>query len=256
MIFRPCIDIHNGRVKQIVGGSLTDSGADTEENYVSDKDAAYYAGLYREMGLGGGHIAMLNAPGTEEYIETRDAAFKALSAFPGGLQIGGGINAANALSFIEAGASHVIVTSYVFRDGLIDRQHLFELKETVGSDRLVLDLSCRKKGDGYYIVTDRWQKFTEHKLEPSIFDDLAVFCDEFLVHAVDVEGKKSGIDTEVLSILSQVSHTITYAGGISTLEDIELIKSVGRGHIDFTVGSALSLFGGKLEIKEVMECIR
>jgi phosphoribosylformimino-5-aminoimidazole carboxamide ribotide isomerase len=256
MRFRPCIDIHNGRVKQIVGGSLTDSGDDTQENYVSDKDAAYYAGLYKEKGLGGGHIAMLNAPGTGEYEETRAEALRALSAFPMGLQIGGGINAANAESFIKAGASHVIVTSYVFRNGHIDREHLKELRETVGKDRLVLDLSCRKKDDAYYIVTDRWQKFTDHKLDKEIFDDLADDCDEFLVHAVDVEGKKSGIDKEVLSILSRVPYTVTYAGGISTIEDIEVIKSVGGEHVDFTVGSALELFGGKLKLTEVMECIR
>ncbi len=255
MRFRPCIDIHNGRVKQIVGGSLTDSGNDTLENYVSDKSAAYYARIYKEYGLNGGHIAMLNAPGTSEYELTRAAAFEALSAYPNGLQIGGGINAANALSFIEAGASHVIVTSYVFRDGCIDINRLNELKETVGSDRLVLDLSCRKKDDGYYIVTDRWQKFTEHRLEAGLFDELSGYCDEFLVHAVDVEGKRSGIDTDVLSILSRVPHTITYAGGISTLEDIETVKRTGGGRIDFTVGSALSLFGGNLEMTEVMECI-
>lgn len=256
MRFRPCIDIHNGRVKQIVGGSLTDSGNDTLENYVSDKDAAYYAGLYKELGLCGGHIAMLNAPGTAEYEDTRAEALRALSAFPMGLQIGGGINASNAESFIGAGASHVIVTSYVFRDGHIDREHLKELENAVGSDRLVLDLSCRKKDDAYYIVTDRWQKFTDHKLDREIFDDLADHCDEFLVHAVDVEGKKSGIDTDVLSILSAVPYTVTYAGGISTIEDIEAIKSVGGGHIDFTVGSALEIFGGQLKLAEVMECIR
>lgn len=256
MRFRPCIDIHNGRVKQIVGGSLTDSGNDTQENYVSDKDAAYYAGIYKDYGLAGGHIAMLNAPGTSEYELTKEAAFKALSAYPGGLQIGGGINAANAESFIEAGASHIIVTSYVFRDGRIDMDRLTELKETVGRVRLVLDLSCRKKGDGYYIVTDRWQKFTGHRLIPEIFDELSEYCDEFLVHAVDVEGKKSGIDIDVLGILSQVPYTITYAGGISTLEDIEVIKRVGRGCVDFTVGSALSLFGGTLKMTEVLECIR
>ena len=256
MRFRPCIDIHNGRVKQIVGGSLTDSGSDTQENYVSDKDAAYYAGIYKEYGLAGGHIAMLNALGTAEYELTRAAAFTALSAYPGGLQIGGGINAANAASFIEAGASHIIVTSYVFRDGRIDMGRLTELKETVGRDRLVLDLSCRKKDDGYYIVTDRWQKFTGIRLNPGIFDELSEYCDEFLVHAVDVEGKKSGIDIEVLDILARVPYTVTYAGGISTREDIEVIKRVGRGCVDFTVGSALNLFGGTLKMTEVLECIR
>ncbi len=256
MIFRPCIDIHNGRVKQIVGGSLTDDGENTRENYVSDKDAAYYANIYKEYGLRGGHIAMLNASGTEEYELTRAAALKALSAYPGGLQIGGGINADNAMSFIEAGASHVIVTSYVFRDGRIDRDRLRKLRDNVGCKRVVLDLSCRKRDDSYYIVTDRWQKFTDHKLEGPVFDELAGYCDEFLVHAVDVEGRRSGIDENVIGILAKIPYTITYAGGISSLDDIETIKRVGCGHIDFTVGSALSLFGGNLEIGEVMECIR
>ena len=256
MLFRPCIDIHNGKVKQIVGGSLTDDGTGTAENYVSDKDAAYYANIYREYGLKGGHIAMLNAYGTKEYELTLAAAYKALSVFPGGLQIGGGVNASNAAGFIRAGASHVIVTSYVFRNGGIDMDRLNELKSSVGSEHVVLDLSCRKKDDSYYIVTDRWQKFTEHKLEAGIFDDLAPFCDEFLVHAVDVEGRKAGIDEEVVRILAGVPYTITYAGGISSTDDIKKIRDTGRGHIDVTVGSALSLFGGSITIGEVLECIR
>ncbi len=256
MRFRPCIDIHNGKVKQIVGSSLTDEGNRTEENYVSDKDAAYYAGIYKDKGLRGGHIAMLNAAGTLEYEFTKAAALGALAAFDGGMQIGGGINASNAESFIRAGASHVIVTSYVFRNGIIDFNRLNELKEAVGNEHLVLDLSCRRKDDAYYIVTDRWQKYTEHRMEPGIFKELAGYCDEFLVHAVDVEGKKSGIDTDVIGILSKIPYTITYAGGISTLKDVETINRVGRGHIDFTIGSALSLFGGRLKLTEVMECIR
>ena len=256
MLFRPCIDIHNGKVKQIVGGSLTDDGKETRENFVSDKDAAYYAGIYREEGLKGGHIAMLNAYGTDEYELTRKEAFKALAAYPGGLQIGGGINADNARSFIDAGASHVIVTSYVFKDGRIDLEALDKLERAVGSSRIVLDLSCRKKDGDYYIVTDRWQKYTKHKLEPSLFEELSGSCDEFLVHAVDVEGKRSGIDENVISILAGIPYTITYAGGVSTLDDIKMIRRVGEGHIDVTVGSALSLFGGSLDMGEVIKCIR
>ncbi|MCR4807075.1 MAG: phosphoribosylformimino-5-aminoimidazole carboxamide ribotide isomerase [Lachnospiraceae bacterium] len=256
MRFRPCIDIHNGKVKQIVGGSLTDSGKDMRENFVSDRDAAYYAGLYREEGLSGGHIAMLNAPGTHEYELTCKEAFKALAAYPQGMQIGGGINADNAGSFIKAGASHVIVTSYVFRDGIIDMDRLMALRDAVGRDHVVLDLSCRSKDGAHYVVTDRWQKFTDHKLDTDIFDMLSEYCDEFLVHAVDVEGKRSGIDMDVIGLLAKVPYTITYAGGISSVGDIELIKSAGMGHIDVTVGSALTLFGGNITLGEVLECIR
>jgi phosphoribosylformimino-5-aminoimidazole carboxamide ribotide isomerase len=256
MRFRPCIDIHNGKVKQIVGGSLTDDGRGTAENFVSDKDAAYYAGIYAKYSLAGGHIAMLNASGTREYEATRAEAIKALRAYPGGLQAGGGINADNAHEFIDAGASHVIVTSYVFRDGIIDIDRLGKLKAAVGSSRVVLDLSCRSRGGDYYIVTDRWQKFTGHKLEPEIFDVLKRYCDEFLVHAVDVEGRRSGIDEKVIAILADVPYTITYAGGISCIDDIRLIGRAGCGRIDFTVGSALELFGGSLKLSEVIECIR
>ena len=256
MRFRPCIDIHNGKVKQIVGGSLTDDGRGTAENFVSDRDAAYYAGIYAKYSLAGGHIAMLNANGTKEYEATRAEAIKALKAYPGGLQAGGGINADNAHEFIDAGASHVIVTSYVFRDGIIDRDRLLKLKAAVGSSRVVLDLSCRKRDEDYYIVTDRWQKFTEHKLETGVFDLLKEYCDEFLVHAVDVEGRRSGVDEKVIAILADVPYTITYAGGISCIEDIRLIGSAGCGRIDFTVGSALELFGGSLKLSEVIECIR
>ena len=275
MRFRPCIDIHNGRVKQIVGGSLRDSGENLSENYISDKDASFYADIYKGYRLRGGHIAMLNAAGTPEYDATVKQAVSALKAFPGGLQIGGGINAENAYAFIEAGASHVIVTSYVFREGRIDYERLDRLKASVGSEHIVLDLSCRRKpGEGsaeskykgknigaglkgaYYIVTDRWQKFTDTRMEGSTFDELSGYCDEFLVHAVDVEGKRSGVDEDVLGILAQVPHTITYAGGVSCLEDIKLIKDIGRGSIDVTVGSALKLFGGSLRIEEVIGCIR
>ena len=256
MKFRPCIDIHNGKVKQIVGGSLNDSNEGTAENYVSDKDAAYYAALYADMGLSGGHIAMLNARGTKEADATKAQALGALAAYPGGMQIGGGITADNAAEYIGAGASHVIVTSYVFRDGHIDWDALKLLDKSVGRERVVLDLSSRFKDDGYYIVTDRWQKFTGHRLERGIFDELSVYCDEFLVHAVDVEGKKAGIDEKIIDILAGIPYTITYAGGISSLDDIRLIRDAGRGRIDITVGSALKLFGGGLEIQEVVDCIR
>ncbi|MBR5360517.1 MAG: phosphoribosylformimino-5-aminoimidazole carboxamide ribotide isomerase [Lachnospiraceae bacterium] len=256
MRFRPCIDIHNGKVKQIVGSSLRDKNDEAKENYVASNDAVFYARMYREMGLSGGHIILLNPVTSPLYEATKKQATEALNACPGLMQVGGGITADNAKEFIDAGASHVIVTSYVFRNGGIDMDRLNELKSSVGSEHVVLDLSCRKKDDSYYIVTDRWQKFTEHKLEAGIFDDLAPFCDEFLVHAVDVEGRKAGIDEEVVRILAGVPYTITYAGGISSTDDIKKIRDTGRGHIDVTVGSALSLFGGSITIGEVLECIR
>ena len=256
MKFKPCIDIHNGKVKQIIGSSLTDSGEGTAENYISDKDAAYYADLYKQMGLAGGHIAMLNAAGTPEYEATKAEALSALGAFRGGMQVGGGINAGNAAGFIEAGASHVIVTSYIFKDGHLDKGRLKELVNAVGREHIVLDLSSRLKDNEYWIVTDRWQTFTDLRLDRNAFDLLSDYCDEFLVHAVDVEGKKSGIDERVLKILAGMPYTITYAGGVADIKDIEFIKSVGRGRIDVTVGSALRLFGGSMEIGEVIKCIR
>ena len=168
MEFRPCIDIHNGQVKQIVGGSLKDEGNQASENYVSEQDAAFYARLYQKQGIRGGHVILLNKEGSEYYEATRQQALGALRTYPGGLQIGGGIHPENAAEYLDAGASHVIVTSYVFRDGKMDRDHLKQMIDAVGAEHLVLDLSCRKKEDGYYIVTDRWQKFTDVKLTQEV----------------------------------------------------------------------------------------
>lgn len=256
MRFRPCIDIHNGRVKQIIGGSLNDSGNQAKENFASEKDSTYYAELYRRDGLKGGHIIILN-PATSEYYEaTRQQALNALAAYSGGMQIGGGINASNAREYIEAGASHVIVTSYVFSDGKIHWENLKKLVRAVGKEHIVLDLSCRKRENDYYIVTNRWQTFTNAKLEPEMLVELAGYCDEFLVHGVDVEGKAAGADKELVSILTKAmmideSIVITYAGGIGSMEDLERFGEVSRGKIDFTIGSALDLFGGKLPYEEI-----
>ena len=262
MRFRPCIDIHNGAVKQIVGSSIRDdekaAGKESvTDNFVSDKDAAYYAGLYKKLGLYGGHIAILNKSGTPEYEAGRKEAQKALNAFRGGMQAGGGVNAENADFFIKAGASHVIVTSYVFRDGKIDYKRLDKLKAAVGRKHLVLDLSCRRKtGDKsgqYYIVTDRWQKFTDEPLSEELIHKLSAYADEFLIHAVDVEGKASGVERELVSMLSGAGDIpITYAGGVGSYEDIEVIRELGDGHIDITIGSALDLFGGKLNFNRVL----
>ena len=224
MEFRPCIDIHNGNVKQIVGGSLTDAAA--KENFVADKDAAHFARLYKELGLKGGHVILLNRRGTAEYEATKAQALMALKAYPGGLQVGGGIASDNASEFIEAGASQVIVTSYVFREGMIDYERLKELCEAVGREHLVLDLSCRRKEDGaYYIVTDRWQKFTDQKLSAALLKQLEEYCAEYLIHAVDVEGKQSGIEEDVAMLLGEYEGIpVTYAGGVHSLEDIDILR--------------------------------
>lgn len=254
MQFRPCIDIHDGKVKQIIGGTLKDKGA--SENFVSEYDAAYYAGLYKSDGLSGGHVILLNKVGTLEYELSKAQGIKALKAYPGGLQLGGGVNADNAEEFIEAGASHVIVTSYVFRDGKICYNRLDELKSTIGKEHIVLDLSCRRRGENYYIVTDRWQIFTEEKLDESLLSALSKYCDEYLIHAVDVEGKISGIEDEVVLISKNSPIPITYAGGVSSIVDILKIRDLSDGKVNVTIGSALSIFGGSLNYEEVISCIR
>lgn len=258
MRFRPCIDIHNGKVKQIVGSSLKDQGDLAEENFVSSKGAASYALLYRRNNLHGGHIILLNSRNSAYYEEDVRQAKAALLEFPQGLQVGGGITAENAAEFIEAGASHVIVTSYVFQDGKINYGNLQKISRAIGKERLVLDVSCRKKADGYYIVTDRWQKFTEEKLSKELLDELSGCCDEFLIHATDVEGKSTGVERKVLEILSEWKENsketpVTYAGGIRSLADIEAVGQMGGGRVDFTVGSALDLFGGTLSFSELCE---
>ena len=257
MEFRPCIDIHNGKVKQIVGGSLKDSGNQAMDNFVSERDADYYAALYRDAGIKGGHIILLNPVGSEYYEATKRQALLALNIYPGGMQVGGGITPENASVFLEAGASHVIVTSYVFKDGRIHFERLQKLAETVGREHLVLDVSCRRKGDDYVVVTDRWQKETEQKLDEKLFEQLAGYCDEFLIHAVDVEGKANGIETNLVSALGGWQGVpITYAGGVHSYEDISLLKELGKGRMNVTVGSALDLFGGRLSWRKIQEmCI-
>ena len=252
MKFRPCIDIHNGQVKQIVGGSLLDQGDQAVENFAATQEADYFADMYKKDGLTGGHVILLNPASSEYYAKTKEQALKALRAYPEGLQIGGGITAENAAEYIEAGASHVIVTSYVFKNGEIQWENLEKLCAAVGKEHVVLDLSCRKKDDKYYIVTDRWQTFTNVVLDEAILEKLSGYCDEFLVHGVDVEGKASGIESELIEILSKETKIpVTYAGGISSLEDLEKIREIGKGKIDFTIGSALNLFGGKIPYQTI-----
>lgn len=248
--FRPCIDLHDGKVKQIVGGTLnTDCGeAALRTNFVSEKSPSYFAELYKKDGLRGGHVIKLGS-GNDE------AALSALQAYPGGLQIGGGINADNAKNFLDAGASSVIVTSFVFSGGEFHEENLKKLLKAVGRERIVLDLSCRKTADGrYMVVTDRWRNFTTMELNGETLAGLADSCTEFLVHAVDVEGKCSGIDENLLDILAKNSPLkCVYAGGISSFDDIALIETSGKGMVDYTVGSALDIFGGTLSYEKIVK---
>ena len=257
MRFRPCIDIHNGKVKQIVGGTLIDQGDFAKENFVSEYDAAFYAKLYSRREIKGGHVILLNATDSPHYNETKLQAKNALKAFPGGLQIGGGITAENAKELLNAGASHVIVTSYVFQNGEVNWQALERMVKAIGKERLVLDLSCRKKDCNYYIVTDRWQKYTSVALKIKTMENLAKYCDEFLIHAVDVEGKASGIELELVKMLGEYEgNTITYAGGVHSFHDLKQLKELGKNKINVTIGSALDLFGGTMDFEEVLEFIK
>jgi phosphoribosylformimino-5-aminoimidazole carboxamide ribotide isomerase len=245
MKFRPCIDIHDGKVKQIVGSTLRD-GAQPVTNFETQLPPSHFAGLYKEDGLNGGHVIMLGK-GNEA------AALDALRAFPGGMQVGGGITPENAGAFLDAGASHVIVTSYVFSAGTLHRDRLSELVRAVGRERLVLDLSCIRKGSRYVVVTDRWQRETGLELSAPLFEDLAESCDEFLIHAAHVEGMRRGIDEELASLLGEWAvRPITYAGGVRSLDDLEIADAAGKGRIDVTVGSALDLFGGALAYRDVV----
>lgn len=252
MKFRPCIDIHNSKVKQIVGGSLTDLKDQAEENFVSEQDAAFYAQLYRKEGLQGGHVILLNGKDSPYYEATRQQALQALQAYPKGLQIGGGVTPENAQGYLEAGASHVIVTSYVFKDGEISWEKLEKMEQAAGREHLVLDLSCRKKEDKYFVVTDRWQKFTDVPVTLELMKKLGDHCDEFLVHAVDVEGKANGVETELAELLSEYTdHPVTYAGGVGSMKDIQDLRTYGKDRLDVTVGSALDLFGGSIPFSQL-----
>ncbi len=254
MKFHPCIDIHNGKVKQIVGGSLSDKGNQAKENFVADQDGAYYANFYKKDGLKGGHIILLNARNSQYYEETKAQALLALQTYPGGFQIGGGITDENAMFYLEHGASHIIVTSFVFKNGVVNYENLNKIYKVVGKERLVLDLSCRKKDGEYYIVTDRWQKFTNERVTLKLLDELSNYCSEFLIHAVDVEGKAEGIEQELVKLLGNWGKIpITYAGGIGSFEDLNLLRELGKNHLDVTIGSALDLFGGAMNYQKVLE---
>lgn len=245
MKFRPCIDLHNGQVKQIVGGSLVE-GTEPETNFVSEKPPAWFAELYQNDGLTGGHVIKLGS-GND------DAARAALAAWTGGLQVGGGITADNAAEWLDAGAAQVIVTSYIFQNGRIDSDRLDRLVSAAGRERLVLDLSCRKKEGQYHVVTDRWQTFTETTVDAASLAQLSESCCEFLVHGVDVEGKQQGMDEELIELLAaHAPIPCTYAGGVRNFQDLEKLNQAGGGKIDVTVGSALDLFGGSMSYRDVV----
>lgn len=253
MEFRPCIDIHNGSVKQIVGGSLKDQGDQARENFVAVQDAVFFARLYQEYRIKNGHVILLNPVTSPYYRKTKQQALAALRAYPGGLQAGGGITPDNAGEFLDAGASHVIVTSYVFQNGLIQYERLRELVQKVGRRNLVLDLSVRKKDGHYYIVTDRWQKYTNVELTERTMEELSSYCDEFLVHAVDVEGRASGIEEPVVKLLGDWGKMpVTYAGGVHDFQDLERLKILGKNRVHVTIGSALELFGGPMRLEDVL----
>lgn len=236
--FRPCIDLHGGVVKQIVGASLRDGDEAPQTNYRSERPAEDFARQYREDDLSGGHVIQLG-PGNEA------AAARALAAWPGGLQLGGGVTPANARVWLERGASAVIVTSWVFHGGRFHAERLAEMVAVVGAERLVVDLSCAPRDGRYVVMTDRWQHATDFELSRESLASLAPSCAEFLVHAVELEGRRSGIDEQLVALLAEIApRPTTYAGGVRDLADVETIERVGRGRIDYTVGSALDLFGG------------
>ena len=239
MKFRPCIDLHNGKVKQIVGSTLSADWPNAlKTNFTSEFPSSYYARMYKHDSLYGGHVIMLG-PGNE------NSAREAFQAFPQGLQAGGGITPENAQYWLDQGAAAIIITSYVFKEGKIFAGRLKEMRDLVGRDRLVIDLSCRKRGDAYYVVTDRWQKFTDAEISPETLDYFSRFCFEFLIHAADVEGKCQGIAEDLVADLGKWTPLpTTYAGGVRDLGDLLLIRELGQGRLDATVGSSLDIFGG------------
>lgn len=243
MQFRPCIDLHDGKVKQIVGSTLGYKDKEVVENFTSQYDSSYYATLFQQNKLTGGHVIMLG-PGNEQ------AAIRALQAYPNGLQVGGGITADNANKYIEAGASHVIVTSYIFHDGMLDQARLEQLVQAVGKEKLVIDLSCRKRDDKWFVVTDKWTKFSDFEVNAASIKQIEQYCDELLIHAVDVEGKRSGMQEELVRDLAAwTSIPTTYAGGVRSLEDLKKFETIADGKLHVTIGSALSIFGGDLDFQ-------
>ena len=240
-MFRPCIDLHEGQVKQIVGGTLSGDGDEPQTNFVSEHPSTWYAELYRKDDLHGGHVIQLG-PGNAT------TAREALASFPGGLQLGGGVTLDNAPEWLDANASHVIVTSWVFREGRLDDDRLSALVKAIGRKRLVLDLSCRQRDGEYWVVTDRWQNFTELPVNKETLCTLSGSCAEFLVHAVDVEGQQTGVDLALVKTLADGSPIpVTYAGGVNSIADLETVHTASNGRVHLTIGSALDIFGGTVK---------
>ena len=247
--FRPCIDLHEGKVKQIVGESLRDQGPGPIENFVASEPPAWFAECFRNDELTGGHVIMLG-PGNEA------AAREALGAWPGGMQLGGGIDVRNAAEWIDAGASHIIVTSWLFdNEGVFQVDRLKELAAEVGIERVVLDLSARRVEEGWRVAMNRWQTPTDLLVTAEVLDRIAPYCAEFLIHAADVEGKCEGVDVELVSLLGSWNGSpVTYAGGVGGLNDLRIVEEASGGRVDVTVGSSLDLFGGQgIAYQEMVE---
>jgi len=242
--FRPCIDLHNGKVKQIVGSSLSQNESELKTNFISTKPAEWYAELYKKDGLKGGHIIMLGS-GNEE------AAARALKAYPNGMQIGGGINTENAEKYLEAGAAAVIVTSYIFPSGKFSLENLKALSSKIGKEHLVVDLSCYGAQNKWVVAINHWQTLTDFQITKENLEMISEHCSEFLVHAAGVEGKQQGMDLELLKFLGAHSPIpATYAGGANSLKDFETCNELSKGRVDLTIGSALDIFGGNLPYEE------
>lgn len=257
MRLRPCIDIHNGSVKQIIGSSLSDEKESAVENFKAIKGAPYYASLFKENNLKDGHVIILNSISSGFYESSKLEAINALRSYPKGFSVGGGINSLNASEFIENGASHVIVTSYLFENAMFSNFRLREISDKIGASHLIIDLSCKKSSDGkYHVYIDRWQKETSLVVSLSLFEELYAYCDEFLIHGISVEGRQMGFDEELVDMLGSaatLTRPITYAGGISSFDDIKRINELSNGNLDVTIGSALSIYGGNLDFKETVE---
>lgn len=235
--FRPCIDLHEGNVKQIVGGSLSDRGPGPQTHFVSDLGPSHFAALYRDDGLEGGHVIRLGA-GNDE------AAREALGTWPGGLQLGGGIQQDNAQEWLDAGAAKLIVTSCLFEGDELSLDKVRSFSRQVGAERMVIDLSCRRRDGEWWVAANRWQTITRTPVDAETLERLSEYCSEFLIHAVDVEGLQRGIDEELVARLAEATpRPCTYAGGGREIQDLERVERLSAGRVDLTFGSALDLFG-------------
>ncbi|KAG7562912.1 hypothetical protein FFLO_01602 [Filobasidium floriforme] len=236
--FRPCIDLHGGLVKQIVGGTLGTDDSKLKTNFVATKPPKHFAELYREHDLRGGHVIKLGS-GNDE------AAREALAAWPNGLQVGGGITESNAEEWLKAGAEKVIVTSYLFPSAKFSLDRLKALEKEIGKEKLVVDVSCRRRDDKWIVAMNKWQDLTDMEVNKESLDLLSQYCSELLIHAADVEGLCQGIDEELVTRLGEwVTIPCTYAGGAKSISDLELVDRLSQGKVGLTYGSALDLFGG------------